>query len=284
MARGRDSGAVPASQPYNEKMPERPDLIADAATIWEQKAAFWSDYMGAAGNAFHREVVAPAQLRLLDVRRGERVLDVACGGGQFARVMARLGAQVVACDVSATFVERARAQSASEGLSNLDFHLVDATDEAALLALGGPFDAVVCTMAIMDLPVIEPLMRAAFALLRPGGRFVFTVMHPAFFSTRARQVEEQFDTNGEVSVERAIKVTAYLDVPVEKGAGVIGEPQPHYYFHRPIARLLTTCFEAGFVLDGMDEPAFERGGDPSLAFAWRNYTQFPPVLVCRLRR
>jgi SAM-dependent methyltransferase len=265
-------------------MPERPDLVAAAAAIWEQKAGFWFDYMGPEGNAFYREVVAPAQLRLLQLRQGERVLDVACGGGQFSRALARLGSQVVACDVSPTFVERARAHSTSEGLSNLDFHLVDATDETALLALGGLFDAVVCTMAIMDLPVIEPLMRAAFALLRPGGRFVFAVMHPAFFSTRARQLEEQFDTNGEVSVERAIKVTAYLDVPVEKGAGVIGEPQPHYYFHRPIARLLSTCFAAGFVLDGMEEPAFEHGGDSSASFAWRNYAQFPPVLVCRLRR
>jgi SAM-dependent methyltransferase len=265
-------------------MPERPDLIIAAAEIWEQKAAFWFDYMGPEGNAFYREVVAPAQLRLLQLRPGERVLDVACGGGQFARAMARLGAQVVACDVSPTFVERAQAQSASEGLPEIEFHVVDATDEAALIALGGPFDAVVCAMAIMDLPVVEPLLRATFELLRPGGRFVVTVMHPAFFSTRARQVEEQFDTNGEVSVERAIKVTAYLDVPVEKGAGVPGEPQPHYYFHRPIARLLSTCFDAGFVLDGMEEPAFEGAGDANVAFAWRNYAQFPPVLVCRLRR
>ena len=265
-------------------MTECPDLIADAAAIWEQKASFWFEYMGAEGNALFREVIAPAQLRLLELDAGERVLEVACGGGQFARAMARLGAHVVACDVAPTFVQRAREQSAGEGISNMEFHVADATDEPALLALGGPFDAAVCAMAMMDLPVIEPLLRAVFALLRPGGRFVFTVMHPAFFSTRARQVEEQFDTNGEVSVERAIKVTAYLDVPVEKGAGIPGEPEPHYYFHRPIARLLTACFEAGFVLDGMEEPAFAGGRDPTAAFAWRNYHQFPPVLVCRLRR
>ena len=162
--------------------------------------------------------------------------------------------------------------------------MTDATDEVALRSLGGPFDAVTCTMAIMDLPVLAPLMNAAFALLRPGGRFVFTVMHPAFYSTRAQQVEEQLGTGGVDAVERAIKVTAYLDVPVEKGTGVIGEPQPHYYFHRPIARLLTACFDAGFVLDGIEEPAFPGAGDPKLAFNWRNYPQFPPVLVCRLRR
>lgn len=265
-------------------MTERPDLAGEAAAIWERKAAFWADYMGPDGNALFREVIAPAQLRLLGVEAGERVLDVACGAGQFSRVLARLGARVVGCDVSPTFVARCRAEAAAVGFSDARFEVVDATDEAALLALGGPFDAAVCAMAIMDLPVIEPLLSAVHQLLRPGGRFVFTVMHPAFFSTRARQVEEQFEDRGRVWVERAIKVTAYLDVPMERGAGVIGEPEPHLYFHRPIGRLLTACFEAGFVLDGMEEPNYEGGGDQKLAFAWRNYEQFPPVLVCRLRR
>jgi len=265
-------------------MTERPDLTSESAAIWERKAAFWFEYMGPEGNALSREVIFPAQLRLLDLQRSDTVLDIACGGGQFAKVMARQVARVVTSDVSPTFVERARAQAIAEGLSNIEFRVADATDEAALRALGGPFDAVSCTMAIMDLPVIAPLMSAVFALLRPRGRFVFTVMHPVFFSSRTRQIEEQFDTQGEVSVERALKVTAYLDVPVEKGAGVIGEPQPHYYFHRPIAKLLSACFEAGFVLDGMEEPAYAGDGDPKLAFNWRNYPQFPPVLVCRLRR
>jgi len=264
-------------------MTERPDLIAESAAIWEEKAVFWADYMGPEGNALFRELIAPAQLRLLGLRAGESVLDVACGAGQFSRVMARLGANVAACDVSPTFVERARDEAAKAGLGTISCSVADATDEAALLALGGPFDAAVCAMAIMDLPVIEPLLRALRQLLRPGGRFVFTIMHPVFFSTRARLIEEQFDDASGSHVERSIKVTAYLDVPVEKGTGVQGEPQPHYYFHRSISGLLSACFDAGFVLDGMEEPRFEGVGDPSKAFDWRNYPQFPPLLVCRLR-
>lgn len=265
-------------------MTEYPGFIGEGAAIWERKAAYWDEYMGIDGNEFHREVIAPAQLRLLELKPSEAVLDIACGGGQFARRMARMVAHVVGCDVSATFIARARAHAANAGLANAEFHVVDATDEQALVAMGGPFDAAVCTMAMMDLPVIEPMLRAVHVLLRPGGRFVFTVMHPAFFSTRARLIEEQFDVEGTPMTERAIKVTAYLNVPVEKGSGVPGEPEPHLYFHRPLSKLLSACFAAGFVLDGLEEPGFGGGGDPSLAFSWRNYPQFPPVVVCRLRR
>ncbi|MEZ4555132.1 MAG: methyltransferase domain-containing protein [Caldilineaceae bacterium] len=52
--------------------------------------------------------------------------------------------------------------------------MLDATDEAALRSGDGTFDAVSCQMALMDMPEIAPLMRAAYALLKPGGCFVFS--------------------------------------------------------------------------------------------------------------
>ena len=54
------------------------------------------------GNRHSKELVWPAQERLLGLRRGESVLEVACGNGNFARRMARAGAKVVASDFSET--------------------------------------------------------------------------------------------------------------------------------------------------------------------------------------
>ena len=50
----------------------------------------------------------PATERMLALQPGERVLDVACGAGRFARRMAASGAQIVAFDHSERFIERAR--------------------------------------------------------------------------------------------------------------------------------------------------------------------------------
>ncbi|MEZ4714547.1 MAG: methyltransferase domain-containing protein [Caldilineaceae bacterium] len=61
-------------------------------------------------------------------------------------------------------------------------------------ALGdGTFDAVSCQMALMDMPEIAPLMRAAYALLKPGGCFVFSLVHPAFNQTNATRFAEMVD-------------------------------------------------------------------------------------------
>jgi SAM-dependent methyltransferase len=69
----------------------------------------------------------------------------------------------------------------------VEYLVVDATDEERMLALGEErFDAAVCNMALMDMPVIDPLMRALRRLLKPEGRFVFSVQHPAFNSNAVR--------------------------------------------------------------------------------------------------
>ena len=82
-------------------------LNQEAREIWNSKAPFWDDYMKE-GNQHSRELVWPAQERLLGLRRGEQVLEVACGNGNFARRMAKRGAKVTASDFSEVFIDLAR--------------------------------------------------------------------------------------------------------------------------------------------------------------------------------
>jgi hypothetical protein len=72
-------------------------------------------------------------------------------------------------------------------------------------------------------------------------------------------------------------------VPPAKGVGMPGEPEPHYYFHRPLSELLTECFTAGFVMDGIEEPAFGPNAQPNGALNWLCLADVPPVLAVRLR-
>jgi SAM-dependent methyltransferase len=258
-------------------------LVPETRAIWDAKADFWDERMGE-GNAFQRLLVGPAAERLLGVRPGERVLDVACGNGVFARRLAALGAEVVATDFSQRFLDLARARSA-EHADRIDYRLVDATDEAQLLALGeGRYDAAVCNMALMDMPTIDPLLRAVARLLTPAGRFVFAVPHPAFRSNASRSGLEVEDRDGQLVETRYVQVTGYLRVPPGKGAGMPNEPAPHWYFHRPLGELFGACFAAGFVLDGLEEPAFAPEDAAGPPHSWLHFTEIPPVLVARLRR
>ena len=220
--------------------------------IWNRNAEWWDEQTGE-GSKFQRVLIGPATERLLALRPGEGVLDIACGNGAFSRSMARLGAQVVAFDFSERFLERAKART-NEHAERIDYRLVDATDEAQLLALGSQFDAAVCTMALMDMATVEPLMSALSRLLKPGGRFVFSVLHPCFNSSRGiRQVVEQEDRDGELTTVYSVNVSNYIRPASWQGVGIPGQPTAHNYFHRPLSVLLSTCFSAGFVLDGLED-------------------------------
>lgn len=263
-------------------------LARQVHEAWEKKAAFWDEMMGE-GNAFQRVLIGPATERLLQVRPDETVLDVACGNGVFSRRLAELGARVVAIDFSEKFIELARARTDKAGYGDrIEYLLTDATDEEQMLSFGeGRFDAAVCNMALMDMSAIDPLMLALRRLLKLSGRFVFSVQHPAFNSNAVTLVLEEEDRNGTLVETYSVKVSGYLHVPPGKGAGMLGEPVPHLYFHRPLNELFGACFGAGFVVDGMEEPSFAEPEDGSLsassALSWENLVEIPPVLVARAR-
>jgi 2-polyprenyl-3-methyl-5-hydroxy-6-metoxy-1,4-benzoquinol methylase len=269
----------------SENTPQPIDLNEATRMIWDQNATFWDENM-AEGNDFQRILIGPASERLLNLQPGETVLEIACGNGVFSRRMAELGVHAVATDFSAYLLERARARTTKHA-DCIDYSLLDATREEQIVALGKQrFDAAVCNMAIMDMAEIDPLMRGIRQVVKPGGRFVFSLTHPCFNHTGMSLCVEEAPLDGELIMTYSVKVTAYLHTRPQKGIAMVGQPVPHYYFDRPLHVLFNACFRAGLVLDGLEEPAFNHPHDGSQSkrlLSWIHYSEIPPVLVARLR-
>lgn len=252
----------------------------DTRAVWERLAAFWDDSLGE-GNDFQKRLIMPATDRLLGDVHGQTILDACCGNGNYARVLASRGASVVAFDGASTFIERARLRTPQD--LTISYAVIDATDQAALLELGfHRFDAVVCSMALMDLPTIAPLFHAVRKLLKPGGRFVFSVCHPAFNSPRHVHTAELITDNGKPRQQFGVKTEYYLTEYETLSEGLLHQPEPHPIFHRPISGILNRAFEAGFVVDGFEEPAF-RFEKSANVFSFAKRPEIPPALVVRLR-
>jgi len=251
-------------------------LRDDVRSAWDELAGFWDERMGA-GSTWQGHLIQPAVEQLLRLDPGERVLDIACGNGEFARRMSELGGSVLAVDFSEGMLERARSHG-----GDVEYRSADATDEEALVALGDPesFDAVVSNMAIMDMESIEPMVAAAARLLRTGGRFVFSTLHPAFNSGDVRPTVE-LDPEGSTREIYSVKVSSYGRSSTSKGVAIQGQPVEQWYFHRPISTIFRAFFDRGFVLDGLEEPLVDversKPGTPMHV-----YTQLPGVLVARM--
>ena len=99
-------------------------------------------------------------------------------------------------------------------------------------------------------------------------------------------VEDTWDEDGTMAYTYAAKVTRYLGLAPAKGLGILGQPEPHYYFHRPLHALLGAAFAAGLVMDGIEERAFQPDTERTRpnSTAWENFSEIPPLLAVRLRR
>jgi 2-polyprenyl-3-methyl-5-hydroxy-6-metoxy-1,4-benzoquinol methylase len=257
----------------------------ETRAAWNANAAFWDARMGDTGNDFVNQLVWPAAQRLLNLQPAEHVLDIGCGNGLYSRRLAALGAHVVAFDFAEAMVEQAR-RYPTEHAAPIAYHVLDATDETALLALGeGQFDAALSTMVLMDMAEIDPLFRALARLLRPGERFVFSVTHPCFNQPRAVHMAEMEDVGGELITTYAVKIRGYMTPSIAAGAAIAGQPTPQLYFDRPLHLLLGAGFAAGFVVDALEERAFAPENQPGRnPLGWNgNFSEIPPVLVVRMR-
>ena len=115
--------------------------------------------------------------QILDRRKltPRRILDLACGTGNVAEILAGEGYEVVGADISAPMIEQAQKKAAKRGLK-IEYVVQDA---AELTLEGGPFDLCVSLFDslnyVLDLGQLERALHRVFAHLRPGGLLIFDI-------------------------------------------------------------------------------------------------------------
>jgi ubiquinone/menaquinone biosynthesis C-methylase UbiE len=139
----------------------------------EQTRDAWDDI--AAG---YDEFVTPTHmwlanegLRRADLRSNMRFLDVAAGSGALSIPAARLGAQVLATDISPAMVERLQARARKERLSLetrvMDGHALELEDNS--------FDISGSQFGVMLFPDMPRGISELARVTKPGGRVLMTV-------------------------------------------------------------------------------------------------------------
>jgi ubiquinone/menaquinone biosynthesis C-methylase UbiE len=141
----------------------------DPAAFRAFEHAGWQDAPREYDDAFGRltrQVIGP----LLDAAgagKGALVLDVASGPGYVAAEAAARGAEVTAVDFSSEMVGLARSRNPGIAFGE--------GDAEALAFPEARFDAVVMNFGMLHLARPERAVAEAFRVLRPGGRYAFTV-------------------------------------------------------------------------------------------------------------
>lgn len=229
----------------DEMLKENDDL-----TIWNNNAFYWDDRMGQNSNYFYNKVVRPKTEALLNIRKGDYILDIACGNGNFSQRMVDLGGKVVAFDFSDNMIECAKKRRTGYP-RDIEFQVIDATKEDELKSLKRKqfYNKAVCLMGLMDISNIQPLFKTVSSLLLNNGIFVFAMHHPCF--------------------ERPNNI--YLTSCKQRGIAIPGQPFIQNYYHRSLQDIFHLAFENNFIIDGFEEERFDE-------------LETPEIIIVRLRK
>jgi SAM-dependent methyltransferase len=141
-----------------------PAGLDTAAVKVRQRAAWSSGDYAVVGTTL--QIVGESLCEEIDLRPGERVLDVATGNGNAALAAARRYAEVIGVDYVPALLDRARERAAADRLP-VQFREADAEE---LPFPDGTFDVVLSTFGVMFTPDQERAARELVRVTRAGGR------------------------------------------------------------------------------------------------------------------
>ena len=141
--------------------PTLPDL---SAVKTRQQAAWSSGDYATVGTTL--QIVGETLCEALDLRSGQKVLDVAAGNGNVTLAAARRWCEVVSTDYVPALLERGRERAAAERLA-IEFREADAE---ALPFADASFDAVVSTFGVMFTADQDKAAAELVRVCKPGGK------------------------------------------------------------------------------------------------------------------
>jgi ubiquinone/menaquinone biosynthesis C-methylase UbiE len=200
---------------------------------------------------------------------GLHICDLACGQGRVARHLADAGARVTGVDLSAKLLVIARRHEVAEprGIGYLRANAADLNGLHDHLS-----DGVLCHMALMDIAALPPTLMGAARILKPGGWFIFSILHPCYNTGKSEEVNTP---DGWVRT-----VAGYFDEGYWRSDSRTGPPGRVGAYHRTLTTYLDGLHAAGLRLDSIREPRFT-GADAEARPIW---AEVPAALIVRCRK
>ena len=143
-------------------------------TSWNKVASWYDEMLTTDADSYQSKVIVPNLLRVLDIKKGEVVYDLACGQGYFANLFLRNGASVTASDLSRKLIS-----IATETLPKEIKFYVSRGDQAPFLK-DKSIDTVVIVLAIQNIENVSGVFAECKRVLKDSGRVVLVMNHPAF--------------------------------------------------------------------------------------------------------
>lgn len=223
---------------------------APSTTSWGGVAKWYDEHLESA-ETYHSKVILPNLLRLVEPRRSETIVDLACGSGYFTRAFAKEGAILTGIDVGEELIAIARKHDPA-----ISYHVGSA--EHFDIVSDMTKDKVVLVLAIQNIEHAQKVCAEAFRVLKAGGTFHIVMNHPAF--RIPKQSAWDYDDKRKVQYRRVDQYISESRSDIDMHPGMESSPQT-ISFHRPLQYYFKALAKAGFVVDRLEEWTSHKSSD-----------------------
>lgn len=241
-------------------------MTRDVKYWWEETAEYFQDELdldvGVNWTGFGLDI------RMFDSVEGMDILEIGCGGGQCSVALAKRGGTVTGMDLTRAQLDHARDLVADH---DVDVPLIEGDIREIPLA-DESFDIVFNAWVFQWIGDLETCFQEAFRVLRPGGRFAFSMPHPLY---EIVDPETQTIENSYFDTDRY--VITYEETEYD---------QPLY--RHTVSGIYNALMDAGFDVVELLEPGTDDPSDYEEG-PWDEYTpelmaKVPQVLVVDARK
>jgi ubiquinone/menaquinone biosynthesis C-methylase UbiE len=212
-------------------------------TSWG-RVAKWYDKTVDDQNSFQHKVIWPALRSRLELLNNKGVLlDIGCGTGFFSAKVTELGFSVKGFDIAGSSVEIAKEKS-----PEIDYFTMSA--EEMTQVLDKSIDQAICVLTIQNVQRFEQVFSECSRVLKPGGKIIFILNHPAF--RQPRNSSWFWDQETKSQSRKLEKYLSQYTVNIQMQPGD-NPSNTTPSFHRPISHYVNTASKVGFSLVHMDE-------------------------------
>jgi SAM-dependent methyltransferase len=207
--------------------------------LWETNAGWWQEgFTDGADPEYEEQILPLARAWLAD---SATVLDIGCGEGQIARLIAPSAQRVVGVDPTWAQLEAAQQRGGGPAYAR--------AGAAALPVRTASFDAAVACLVFEHIRAVDEAIAEVARALKPGGRFVFFLNHPLLQTPNSGWIDDHVLD----PPEQYWRIGAYLveDETLEEVENGVFIP----FIHRPLSRYVNSLIANGFTIVRMEEPA-----------------------------
>ncbi len=220
-------------------------------TSWGKEAEWYNEHL-TKDDTYHAQVVLPNVLRVVDPKKGLKVLEIGCGEGYFSRELAKKGAEVLASDISAELIEIGKKKG-----GNVTYRVSNAEDLSWVEE--GKYDVALAVLTIQNMEKIDKVLKGVSRALTSNGRFVFVLNHPVL--RIPKETHWGYDDAQGIQYRRVDGYLSAQKVPIDMHPGKKGQKSLTYSFHRSLQEYVKLLRVAGFCITRLEEWISHRVSD-----------------------